>query len=133
MLVDGGYFEPADRVQLGMPDGSSLAAMVAFMRASESRFPDWQAARASIAAYLGTDEVTPAAEAAFRENMIEVDGELREAAPPERSAALFMPFMTDPVGVRARAAAVAVPTLLIDDCAAVIDEWLSLRLPDIHP
>jgi pimeloyl-ACP methyl ester carboxylesterase len=113
VLVDGGYLEPADRVELGAPDAADREAMVASMREAEPRFPDWESARGWIAQFLGTEELTPATEAAFRESLTEVDGELREAAPPERSADLLMSLTSAAIDVRARAAAVCVPTLLI--------------------
>jgi pimeloyl-ACP methyl ester carboxylesterase len=113
VLVDGGYLEPSDGVELGLPDGSDRDAMVAFMREGEARFPDWESARGEIARLVGTDDITPATEAAFRETLTEADGELREAAPPEQSADMLMAFVTHPIDVGARAAAVRVPTLLI--------------------
>jgi pimeloyl-ACP methyl ester carboxylesterase len=113
VLVDGGYLEPADRVELGAPDAADREAMVASMREAEARFPDWESAREWIAQFVGTEELTPATEAAFRESLTEVDGELREAAPPERSADLLMSLTSAGIDVRARAAAVCVPTLLI--------------------
>jgi pimeloyl-ACP methyl ester carboxylesterase len=87
--------------------------MVASMRQAEPRFPDWETARGEIARFIGTEELTPATEAAFRETLTEVDGELREAAPPERSADLLLSAASAASDVRARAAAVEVPTLLI--------------------
>jgi pimeloyl-ACP methyl ester carboxylesterase len=113
VLVDGGYLEPADRVELGAPDAADREAMVASMRQAEARFPDWESARGEIAKFIGTEDLTPATEAAFREMLTEVDGELREAAPPERSADLLMSLNRAAIDVRARAAAVQVPTLLI--------------------
>jgi pimeloyl-ACP methyl ester carboxylesterase len=113
VLVDGGYLEPADRVELGAPDAADREAMVGSMREAEARFPDWESAREWIAQFVGTEELTPATEAAFRESLTEVDGELREAAPPERSADLLMSLTSAGIDVRARAAAVCVPTLLI--------------------
>ena len=113
VLVDGGYLGPSDRVALGAPDAADREAMVASMRQAEPRFPDWETARGEIARFIGTEELTPAAEAAFRETLTEVDGELREAAPPERSADLLLSLASAASDVRARAAAVEVPTLLI--------------------
>lgn len=113
VLVDGGYLEAADRTDLGAPDTTDREALVASMRQAEARFPDWESARGEIAKFVGTDELTPAAEAAFRETLEEVDGELREAAPPERSADLLMSFTSGAGEVGARAAAIKVPTLLI--------------------
>jgi pimeloyl-ACP methyl ester carboxylesterase len=113
VLVDGGYLEAADRVELGAPDAADREAMVGSMREAEARFPDWESAREWIAQFVGTEELTPATEAAFRESLTEVDGELREAAPPERSADLLMSLTSAGIDVRARAAAVCVPTLLI--------------------
>ena len=77
VLVDGGYLEPADRVELGAPDAPDREAMVAAMREAEARFPDWESARAAIAQFVGTEELTPATEAAFRGTLTEVGGELR--------------------------------------------------------
>jgi pimeloyl-ACP methyl ester carboxylesterase len=113
VMVDGSYLEPADRVELGAPDAADREAMVASMREAEARFPDWESARGEIAKFVGTEELTPATEAAFRETLTEVDGELREAAPPERAADMLMSFTSATTDVRARAAAVCVPTLLI--------------------
>jgi len=113
VLVDGGYLEPSDRIELGVPDGADREEMVAFMREAEARFPDWESARDAIAKLVGTEELTPVTETAFRETLTEVDGELREATPPERSADMLISFMTHPIGVAARAATVRVPTLLI--------------------
>jgi pimeloyl-ACP methyl ester carboxylesterase len=113
VLVDGGYLEPADRVELGAPDAADREAMVASMREAEARFPDWESARDAFAKFVGTEELTPATEAAFREALTEVDGELREAAPPERAADMLMSITSAAIDVRARAAAVCVPTLLI--------------------
>jgi pimeloyl-ACP methyl ester carboxylesterase len=113
VLLDGGYLERSDRIELGAPDHGDREAMVAAMREAEARFPDWESARSEIARFVGTEELTPATEAAFREALTEIDGELREAAPPERSADLLMSFTSAATDVRARAAAVGVPTLLI--------------------
>jgi pimeloyl-ACP methyl ester carboxylesterase len=113
VLVDGGYLEPVDRVELGAPDAADREAMVASMRENEARFPDWETARGEIAKFVGTEELTPETEAAFRESLTEIDGELREAAPPERAADLLMSIASAAIDVRARAAAVCVPTLLI--------------------
>jgi pimeloyl-ACP methyl ester carboxylesterase len=113
VLVDGGYLEPADRVELGAPDAGDREAMVASMREAEARFPDWETARGEIAKFVGTEELTPETEASFRESLTEIDGELREAAPPERAADLLMSITSAAIDVRARAAAVRVPTLLI--------------------
>jgi pimeloyl-ACP methyl ester carboxylesterase len=113
VLVDGGYLEPMDRVELGAPDAADREAMVASMRENEARFPDWETARGEIAKFVGTEELTPETEAAFRESLTEIDGELREAAPPERAADLLMSIASAAIDVRTRAAAVCVPTLLI--------------------
>jgi pimeloyl-ACP methyl ester carboxylesterase len=113
VLVDGGYLEQADRVALGAPDAGDRDAVVASMREGEARFPDWETARGEFAKFVGTEELTPAAEAAFRELLTETDGELREVAPPERSADLLMSVANAEIDARARAAAVSVPTLLI--------------------
>jgi pimeloyl-ACP methyl ester carboxylesterase len=172
VLIDGGYLEPADAVELGMPDGSDRDEMVAYMREQQARFADWEAARTAFATLLDPEELTPAFEAAFRETFIELDGELRQAASPELLTDALMPFMTDPFDVRALASSIAIPTLLIaaglptrvrstkqqawerfaamsplidvhvaegwghnplltasNDCAAVINAWLSRQLP----
>jgi pimeloyl-ACP methyl ester carboxylesterase len=113
VLVDGGYLEPADRVALGAPDAADREAVVAFMRQGEARFPDWETARGEIAKFVGTEELTPETEAAFRESLTEIDGEFREVAPPERAADLLTSITSAAIDVRARAAAVRVPTLLI--------------------
>lgn len=113
VLVDGGYLEPSERIELGGPAATDREAMVASMREAEARFPDWETAQAAMAEFIGTDELTPATEAAFRESLTETDGEVREAAPPERSADLLISITTDPIGPAARAATVRVPTLLI--------------------
>lgn len=113
VLVDGGYLGPSDRIELGAPDAADREAMVASMREAEARFPDWESARDAIAQFVGAEELAPATEAAFRETLTVVDGELREAAPPERAADMLMSFTSAGIDVRARAAAVCVPTLLI--------------------
>lgn len=95
VLIDGGYLEPADAVELGMPDGSDRNEMVAYMREHQARFADWEAAGTAFANLLDTEELTPACEAAFRETLIEVDGGFRQAASPELFADALMPFMTD--------------------------------------
>jgi pimeloyl-ACP methyl ester carboxylesterase len=103
VLVDGGYLEPVDRVELGAPDAADREAMVASMRENEARFPDWETARGEIAKFVGTEELTPETEAAFRESLTEIDGELREAAPPERAADLLMSIASAAIDVRTRA------------------------------
>ena len=113
VLVDGGYLEPADAVELGMPGGSDRDEMVAYMREHKARFADWEAARTALATLLETEELTPALEVAFRETLTEVDGELRQTASPELLTDALMPFMTEPFDVRALASRAAIPMLLI--------------------
>ena len=54
---------------------------------------------------------TPAIDALVREEFTEVDGEIREIAPPDRTADLLLAIVHQDVAARARS--VAIPTLLI--------------------
>jgi pimeloyl-ACP methyl ester carboxylesterase len=80
------------------------------MQSNELCFPDWATATRRLAEMVSA-EVTPALEAYVHEVMVEVDGEVREAASPEQMADLLLAVVCQDVVALARR--LDVPTLLI--------------------
>jgi pimeloyl-ACP methyl ester carboxylesterase len=111
VLIDGGYLSPGDLAELGWPDAQAdRAELIAWLAKSVVRFPDWATAIREVAVMFDCD-VTPTLEAYLREVLVEVDGEVREAASPERLADLLVAARGH--DIPALACDIAVPTLLI--------------------
>lgn len=110
VLIDGGFLDAEDFVQLGMPATAPRAELVAWMEANAPRFPDWDTAFGELAVMIGS-QVTPALEAYVRDVFAEVDGEVRERARPDGMADLFFAALDH--DVRAQAERIRIPTLLI--------------------
>jgi pimeloyl-ACP methyl ester carboxylesterase len=110
VLIDGGFMSAGQLTELGIPVTAGRAELVAWMRENSPRFPDWQLAISVLAGMVGS-EVTPALEAVLREELVEVDGEVRNPTPPERVADLLLAVVGEDVVARARD--LALPTLLI--------------------
>ncbi|MGD0981901.1 MAG: alpha/beta hydrolase, partial [Solirubrobacteraceae bacterium] len=111
VLIDGGYLTPRDFTELGWPDAQAeRTELVAWLTNNIPHFPDWPTAIREVAAMFGT-EVTSALEAYLREELIEVDGEVRDPASPERLADLLVAARGR--NVPALAPDIAIPTLLI--------------------
>jgi pimeloyl-ACP methyl ester carboxylesterase len=110
VLIDGGFIEAEEMAQFGMPITAGRAQLTEWLAANELRFPDWDTATRELASMVAGDR-TPALEAYVREVFAELDGEIREPAPPEAAADLLL--ATFDHGARALAQRLAVPTLLI--------------------
>jgi pimeloyl-ACP methyl ester carboxylesterase len=111
VLIDGGYMSPSDLTELGWPDAQAdRAELVARLTKNMPYFPDWPTAIREVAAMFDT-AATPTLEAYLREELIEVDGEVREPASPERLADLLVAARGR--NVPALAPHIAIPTLLI--------------------
>ena len=110
VLIDGGYMDAATRGALGLPTDASRAELTAWMAENGPRFPDWDAAIREIGA-MWDAAATPEVEAAVRDAFVEVDGEVRQAAPPDRLADLLLAFLHQDIDDRARGT--RVPTLLM--------------------
>jgi len=111
VLIDGGYMSPSDLAELGWPDAQAeRTELVAWLTNNNAHFPDWPTAIREVAVMFDCD-VTPALEAYLREELIEVDGEIREPASPERLADLLVAARGR--DVPALAPDIAIPTLLI--------------------
>jgi pimeloyl-ACP methyl ester carboxylesterase len=110
VLIDGGYLGATTRGALGLPTGASRADLTAWMAENRPRFPDWDAAVREIGAMWDT-AATPEVEVAVRDAFVEVDGEVRQAAPPDRLADLLLAFLHQDIDDRARGT--KVPILLI--------------------
>jgi pimeloyl-ACP methyl ester carboxylesterase len=111
VLIDGGYMSPRDLAELGWPDAQAdRRELVGWLTQHIARFPDWDTALREVAGMFDC-EVTPALEAYLREELIEVDGEIREAASPDRLADLLAAARGRDVPALARE--IAIPTLLI--------------------
>lgn len=111
VLIDGGYMSPSDLIELGWPDAQAARTeLVAWLTKNNAHFPDWPTAIREVAAMFDC-EVTPRLEAYLREELTEVDGEIRETASPERLADLLEAARGR--DVPALAPDIAIPTLLI--------------------
>ena len=110
VLIDGGYLDAATRGALGMPTDAGRAELIAWMAENRPRFPDWDTAIREIGAMWDAG-ATPEVEEAVRDAFVEVDGEVRSAAPPDRIADLLLAFLHQDIDDRARGT--RVPTLLI--------------------
>lgn len=111
VLIDGGYLSPSDFAELGWPDvQAERAELIAWLTKNVAHFPDWATAISEVAAMFDSD-VTPTLEAYLREELVEVDGEIREPASPERMADLLVVVRSGDIPALARE--IAVPTLLV--------------------
>lgn len=110
VLVDGGYMDAATRAELGLPTAASRGELIAWLRENSPRFADWDAAVRDLGAMLGA-EPSPVIEAYVREVLTEVDGEICDAAPPERVADLLRAVVHQDFAALGRR--VAIPTLLV--------------------
>ena len=110
VLIDGGYMDATTRGALGLPTGASRAELTAWMAENGPRFPDWDAAVREIGA-MWDAAATPEVEVAVRDTFVEVDGEVRPVAPPDRLADLLLAFLHQDIDDRARGT--KVPILLI--------------------
>ena len=110
VLIDGGYMGATTRGALGMPTDASRAELTAWMAENGPRFPDWDSAIREIGA-MWDATATPEVEAAVRDAFAEVDGEVRQTAPPDRLADLLLASLHQDVDDRARGT--KVPILLI--------------------
>jgi pimeloyl-ACP methyl ester carboxylesterase len=110
VLIDGGYLDATVRGALGLPTDASRAELTAWMAENRPRFPDWDAAVREIGA-MWDAAGTPEVEVAVRDTFIEVNGEVRQAAPPDRLADLLLAFLHQEIDDRARAT--KLPILLI--------------------
>lgn len=111
VLIDGGYLSVDEMVELGMPPATAdRSELIAWLRQHSLRFPDWETAIREVAAMFASD-VTPELERYLREELVAVDGEIRDPASPECMADLLIAARSRDVPSLARD--VAVPTLLI--------------------
>jgi pimeloyl-ACP methyl ester carboxylesterase len=110
VLIDGGYLDAATRGALGLPTDASRADLTAWMAENSPRFPDWDTAIREIGA-MWEAAATPEVEEAVRDAFVEVGGEVRQAAPPDRLADLLLAFLHEDIDDRARGT--KMPTLLI--------------------
>jgi pimeloyl-ACP methyl ester carboxylesterase len=110
VLIDGGFLDVHGMAALGMPTTAGHAELTAWMQANTPRFADWETAIRELATMFGTVP-TPATAAYAREILTELDGEILDQSPPEQLAELVLAVL--PEDVLARAARIAVPTLLI--------------------
>ena len=110
VLIDGGYMDAATRGALGLPTDAGRTELTAWMAENGPRFPGWDAAFREIGAMWDTG-ATPEVEVAVRDAFVEVDGEVRQAAPPGRLADLLLAFLHQDIVDRARGT--KVPILLI--------------------
>ena len=113
VLVDGGYLDDAAQADLGSPRPRSYQQALEWAVEMEPRYPDWDAARTNLAADCG-GVWTPSMEAALRDVLAEVDGEIRAIVPAETVAR--MALAASGLDVAALARGVTVPTLLIACC-----------------
>lgn len=110
VLLDGGFMDAAAMSEGGMPVTSGRAELIAWMRANELRYADWQTAVRNLATMI-EGEPTAALEAYIREVYVEVDGEIRHPTPPEEMADHVLAVVGH--DVLTHASRVQVPTLLI--------------------
>lgn len=110
VLIDGGYMDATTRGTLGLPTDADRAELTAWMAGNSPRFRDWGTTIREIAGMWDAAE-TPEVEVAVRDAFVELDGEVRQAAPPDRLADLLLAFLHQDIDDRARGT--KVPTLLI--------------------
>ena len=110
VLLDGGFMNAAAMSEIGMPVTSGREQLIAWMRANEMRFPDWETAIRSLATMIG-GEPSPMLEAYIREVFVEVDGEICQPASLEEMADQVLAVVGDDVLTQAQR--VRVPTLLV--------------------
>jgi pimeloyl-ACP methyl ester carboxylesterase len=110
VLIDGGYLDAATRGALGLPTDAGRAELIAWMAENRPRFPDWDTAFREIGA-MWDAAASPEVEEALRDAFVEVDEEVRSAAPPDRIADLLLAFLHQDIDDRARGT--RVPILLI--------------------
>ena len=110
VLIDGGYLQADDYVELGMPVRAGRDELVSWIEANGPRFPDWDTAFQQLAAMIG-GEVTPALEGDVRDMCEEVEGEIRQRARADRMADLLL--AANDHDACAWAQRIRIPTLLI--------------------
>jgi pimeloyl-ACP methyl ester carboxylesterase len=110
VLIDGGFMDAEDMLELGMPITRGRTELVDWLAANTLRFPDWDTATRELAAMISSHE-TPALKAYVQEVFAEIDGEVRERATPDHAADLLL--ATFDHEIRVMAEKLAVPTLLI--------------------
>lgn len=111
VLIDGGYLGVDELATLGQPPRTAGSdELLAWVKDSAPRFPDWDTALRELAAMIGCD-VTPQLEAYFREELVEVEGEIRDLSAPDHIVDLLAAIRDR--DVPALAGGIAVPTLLI--------------------
>jgi pimeloyl-ACP methyl ester carboxylesterase len=110
VLLDGGFTDAPGLAELEMPVRAGRDALIAWMQTNAMRFADWESAVAELGRMIGSGP-GEAVETYVRDVFVEVDGEIREAAPPDRLADLVLVVMDQ--DVVARATQIRVPTLLI--------------------
>lgn len=110
VLLDGAFLDAETMAKGGMPVTLPREQLIAWMRANEMRYPDWETALASLATMIGGEPV-PMLEAYIHEVYVEVDGEIRQPTPPEEMADVVQAVVVD--DVRGRAERVRIPTLLV--------------------
>ena len=110
VLLDGGFTDGDGLAELGMPVRAGREALIAWMQSNALRFADWETAIGELGSMIGSGP-SEALEAYVRDVFVEVDGEIREAAPSDRLADLVLAVMDQ--DVVARATQIRVPTLLI--------------------
>lgn len=89
VLIDGGFMEAEDMVELGMPITRGRTELVEWLAANTLRFGDWDTATRELAAMTLSRE-TPALKAYVRDVFAEIDGEVRERATPDHAADLLV-------------------------------------------
>jgi len=110
VLIDGGFLDAEAMAELGMPVTAGRAQLLSWLETNAPCFPDWETAVRELATMSG-GAPTPALEAYVRELLVEVNGEIRDLTPPDRMADLLLAVL--PQDIRAHAARIAVPALLI--------------------
>jgi len=111
VLIDGGYLSVDEMVELGMPPATAdRSELIAWLRQHSLSFPNWETAIREVAAMFASN-VTPELEVYLRKELVEVDGEIRDPASPERMADLLIAARSRDVPSLARD--IAIPTLLV--------------------
>ena len=110
VLIDGGFLDASDYVELGMPTTEGRAALSTWFETDGPRFPDWDTAIGQLAAIVGSAP-SPALEAYVRDVFAEVGGEIRERARPDQMADLLLAVLDQ--DVHALGQRIQVPSLLI--------------------
>ncbi len=110
VLLDGAFLDATTMAKVGMPVTLPRVELIAWIRANELRYPDWETAIGSLSTMLG-GAPTPTLEAYIRASFVERDGEIRQPTPPEEMADQVQAVVVD--DVRGLAERVQIPTLLI--------------------